>query len=79
MIVKFKSRMVKECILKNVKHFKGSKLYITEDLTSMNFLVLNCVKKKMPDEVNAAWFINGKICYENKAGNVHVVQFNEYE
>lgn len=33
----------------------------------------------MPDEVNGAWFINGKICYENNAGNVHVVKFNEYE
>lgn len=76
--VKFVSRNVKDCIMRNRKLLKGSGIFIN-DLTRTNFHVLMCVKRKMKDGVKEAWTTNGKILYRNCAGQVHVVEFEDYE
>ena len=78
-IVKFQSRMKRDVILRNRKLFKGSDIYINEDLTRLNQLVLSCVRKKMPDEVDKVWTRNGRISYKNKAKHVHDVKFSDYQ
>ena len=78
-IVKFQSRMKRDIVLRNRKLFKGSNIYMNEDLTRLNQLVLSCVRKKMPDEVDKVWVRNGRISYKNKAKHVHEVKFSEYE
>ena len=53
-IVKFQSRMKRDVVLRT-RFFKGSYIYINEDLTRLNQLVLFGVRKKMPDEVDTVW------------------------
>ena len=78
-IAKFQSRMKRDVVLRNRKLFKGSNIYINEDLTRLNQLVLSCVRKKMLDEVDKVWVRNGRISYKNKAKHVHDVKFSEYQ
>ena len=58
-IMKFQSRLKRNVVLQNKKQFKGSQIFVHEDLTRLNQLVLTCVRKKMPDEVNNVWSRNG--------------------
>ena len=78
-IVKFQSRMNRDTVLRNRKLFKGSDIYINEDLTRLNQLVLACVRKKMPDEVDKVWTRNGRIVYKNKTNHVHEVKYADYQ
>ncbi|KAH3868294.1 hypothetical protein DPMN_031437 [Dreissena polymorpha] len=63
----------------NRKQLKGTDIFINEDMTKLNLHVLMCVKKKMPDEINSAWFMNGKIFYKNHMDKIQTVQFEDYE
>lgn len=65
-IIKFNSRYRRDEILRKRKLFKGTDIFVNEDLTKINQLVLSCVRKKMKDEVEKAWTRNGRIMYENK-------------
>lgn len=78
-IVKFYSRNIKSTVLKNKKQLKGSGVFINEDLTQLNQHVFSCVRRKQPDEIESAWTINGTIFYKNKTGNVHRVNFKDFE
>ena len=78
-IVKFHSRCKRDAILRNRKLFKGTDLYVNEDLTNINQLVLSCVRKKMSDEVEKAWSKNGRIMYENKTGEIVEVVYSEFQ
>lgn len=78
-IVKFNSRMVKLQILRKKKMLKGSGLFINEDLTQLNQMVFNCVRKKMPDEVDSAWTRNGTILYRSKAGTTREVKYEDFQ
>jgi hypothetical protein len=77
-IVKFTSRLVKERLMQRKKQLKKP-IFISDDLTALNFNVLMCVKKKQPDDIDYGWARNGQIFYKNKTGNVHRVHFREYE
>ena len=59
-IVKFLPRLKRDIVIRNQKLFKGSNIYINEDLTSLTQLVLACVRKKIPDEVAKVWSRNGR-------------------
>lgn len=78
-IVKFQSRITKEKILRNRKQLKGTGVYVNEDLTKLNQLVLMCVKRKMSDEVAQAWSSNGNIFFRNKLDRVKSVPYEKYQ
>ena len=66
-IVKFNSRMKKDQILRKRKSFKGTDIFISEDLTPTNQLVLACIRRKMPDEVEQSWSKGGHLYYKLKS------------
>ena len=78
-IAKFVRRTTRLAIIRNRKVLKETGFSIYEDLTSANRLALASIRKKMPDEIDKAWTINGRIIYKNIAGNVHTLQYNEYQ
>ena len=71
----FQSRLKRNVVLQNKKQFKGTQIFVHEDFTRLNQLVLTCVRKKMPDEVNKVWSRNGHIFYKSKANHIHEVNF----
>ena len=78
-ITKFNSWYRRDEILRNRKLFKGTDIFVNEDLTKINQLVLSCVRKKMKDEVGKAWTRNGRIMYENKTGYVTEVAYPDFQ
>ena len=58
-IVKFRSRAVKDDVLRKRKLLKGSGVAISEDLTSLNLDLINRLQKS--DLVKDAWAWNGRI------------------
>jgi DNA repair exonuclease SbcCD ATPase subunit len=78
-IVQFCSRNTKTDILSRKKQLKGTGIFVNEDLTQLNMMVLACVRKKQPDEVESVWTINGNIFYKNKSGTTHKVMYKEYQ
>ena len=66
-IVKFISRMKKDQILRKRKSFKGTDIFISEDLTPTNQLVLACIRRKMPGEVEQSWSKGGHLYYKLKS------------
>ena len=54
-IIKFNSRIKRNKVLKNRKLFKGTDIFVNENLTQINQLALACVRRKMPDEVKQSW------------------------
>ncbi|WAR28892.1 hypothetical protein MAR_014596, partial [Mya arenaria] len=55
-----------------------SGVFINEDLTQLNLQVLMCVKKKLPNIVQDAWAIGGKILFRNDTGRIQVVRYDNY-
>lgn len=78
-IIKFQSKMKRDAVLRSRKVFKGSKIFVNEDLTRKNQLALACVRKKMPDEVDKVWTRNGHIFYKNKTNHIHEVKYKDYQ
>ena len=73
-IVKFHLRMIKDSILKRRRELKGSNIFISEDLTSINQQVLACLRKKMPDEVDQSWSRNGRQFYKAKSNKDKIIE-----
>jgi len=69
-IVKFVKRTTKITVLRARKLLREHKLYVNEDLTSLNQEVFNSVRTKLLDEVEAAWTCEGKINYKLKEDDV---------
>ncbi|KAH3863531.1 hypothetical protein DPMN_026520 [Dreissena polymorpha] len=78
-IVRLRSRQTKSDILSYRTKLKVSNIYINDDLTKLNLHLLMCVKKKITDEINDAWYFNGKILYKNHMNKTKMVKFEEYE
>lgn len=78
-ILKFQSRMKRDTVLNNRKVFKGSDIFVNEDLTRINQQVLACVRKKMTDEVERAWTRNGRVFYKTKTDTVLEVKYKEFQ
>lgn len=78
-IIKFQSRMLRDTVLKNRRVFKGSDIFVNEDLTKINQQVLACVRKKMTDEVARAWSRNGRIFYKSHTDTVLEVKYKDFQ
>ena len=80
-IVKLNSRMKRDEILKNRRNFKGTNTFISEDLAKTNQLVLTCIRKKMPDEVDQSWSKGGHLYYKLKSDSDTVleVQYKDFQ
>ena len=78
-IIKFNSRIKRYNILRNRKLFKGTDIFVNEDLTQINQNVLACVRKKMADEVKQSWSINGHIFYESQTGEKIEVKYCDFQ
>ena len=79
MIIRFNSRIKRDNILRNRKLFKGTDIFVNEDLTQINQNVLACVRRKMPDEVKQSWSINGHIFYESHTGEKLEVKYSDFQ
>ena len=60
-IVKFTRRQTKVNVLKNAKKFKGTNIFINEDLTKLNAEVLASLRLKDKKSVERAWSFDGKL------------------
>ncbi|KAH3771145.1 hypothetical protein DPMN_172447 [Dreissena polymorpha] len=72
-IVRFVRRQIKIDILRKAKLFKGSGIFVNEDLTKLNAEVLASVRLKQPSAVDKTWSFEGKIFALFK-GNEHAIQ-----
>jgi hypothetical protein len=70
---------MKEDILRNRRHLKGTGIIINEDLTLLNHRVLMSIKKKREDLVADVWTKNGKIPFKDKKDKIHHVQYGDYK
>ena len=68
--------MKRDEILKNRRLFKGTNIFICEDLTKTNQLVLTCPRKKMPDEVDQSWSKGGRLYYKLKRDTDTVLELS---
>ena len=78
-IVRFVSRLVRDEVMSQRRKLKNTGVFINEDLTRINHHVLMCIKKKINDEVQDAWTVNGSIRYKDKAGKIIVVRYEDYQ
>ena len=72
-IIKFVRRQIKVDIVKNSKRFKGSGIFVNDDLTKLNAEVLASTRLKDPQNVERAWSFEGSI-YVLFKGNQQAVQ-----
>ncbi|XP_052252442.1 uncharacterized protein LOC127859072 [Dreissena polymorpha] len=77
-IVRFVRRQTKIDILRNAKQFKGSGIFVNEDLTKLNAEVLASVRLKQTSTVQRAWSFEGKLFALLKV-NEHAKQINYSE
>lgn len=77
-IVKFISRSKKKHILRNRKSFKGSNIYINEDLTHLNQQVFMCIKRNINREYEKVWIRDGKLFFSGRDGQIQPIQFRDY-
>ncbi|XP_052778746.1 putative leucine-rich repeat-containing protein DDB_G0290503 [Mya arenaria] len=78
-IVRFKSRMKRDSVMRNKRSLRGSGIWLFDDLTKLNHEVFMSVRHKMKDEVDQAWISNGKILYRDKSGKVIRVDYDDYD
>jgi hypothetical protein len=78
-IVRFFSRNMKEDILRKRRHFKGTGIFINEDLTLLNYRVSMSIKKKREEIGADVWMKNGKILSKDIKDKIHHVQYGDYK
>jgi len=79
-IVKFIQKTTKQNVLAKRKLLKGKGVAVYEDLTRLNSEVLACTRKKLPDEVNDSWSVNGNIFVKWKANEkIDRLKFEEFQ
>lgn len=76
-IAKFGSRLIKDKIMRNRKLFPKS-MSVMDDLTAENYDVLQSLKYKKPDTVQAAWYRNGKIFMKDHSQRISHVPYKDY-
>lgn len=67
-IVRFINRKLKESVIKNRRKLKNTGVVVVEDLTDMNYKLLQRVKADPLCE--NAWTINGKVTMKTKSGRI---------
>ena len=79
-IVKFTRRQTKINVLKSAKRFKGTRIFINEDLTKLNAEELASLRLKDKDAVERAWSFDGKIYVQFKGKEKgERVTYEQYE
>ncbi|XP_052814252.1 uncharacterized protein LOC128241369 [Mya arenaria] len=78
-IVRFKSRMKRDLVMRSKRSLRGTGIFIFDDLTKLNHDVFMSVRLKMKDEVDQAWVSNGKILYRNKQDRIVRVDYSDYD
>ena len=78
-IVKFVSRLTRDKVMRSRRVFKGSNIFLNEDMTKINNKVLACLRKKMPSAVEQAWIHKGSLFYKSKSNTVHPVPYQEFQ
>ena len=79
-IVRFVRRQTKIDIMRKAKLFKGSSIFVNEDLTKLNAEVLASLRLKQPSSVEKSWSYEGKI-YALFKGNEQPthIKYSEYK
>ena len=79
-IIKFVRRQTKVDILRKAKQFRGTGIFVNEDLTKLNAEILASVRLKDSANVEKCWSFEGKI-YALFKGNQHATQiaFADYK
>lgn len=78
-IVKFQSRLTKQHILRNKKVLHSDRIFINEDLTKMNRAVLQSVRLKQKDFIQAAWSREGIIYYRDVNEMIQPVRYKNFK
>ncbi|KAH3691676.1 hypothetical protein DPMN_191713 [Dreissena polymorpha] len=78
-ILRFKSRMTRNRVLRQSKLLRAKGVYVRENLTPLNHEVFMSVKRKMSDEVKSVWSRNGAISYKDARDVVHRVEWEDYQ
>ncbi|KAH3715146.1 hypothetical protein DPMN_057852 [Dreissena polymorpha] len=78
-ILRFKSRMTRNRVLRQSKLLRAKGVFVREDLTPLNHEVFMSVKRKMSDEVKSVWSRNGAISYKDARDLVHCVEWEDYQ
>jgi CII-binding regulator of phage lambda lysogenization HflD len=76
-IVKFVSRLKRNTIMSNRREFKGTDIFLNEDLTQINQKVLMAIKRTKSDQ-EAVWSWDGKVHHKSASGDIRVIQFAQY-
>ena len=71
-IVKFRSREDRDAVIRKRKELKGTAFTVVEDLTSLNVLTLNRVRKD--ERVDTCWTWNGRVYALLKSGSKILVK-----
>ena len=73
--------MKRDELLRKRRELKGTNIFTSEDLTPTNQLVLACMRKKMPDEVDRAWSKGGKLFYKLKSDKDTIIEvlYKDYQ
>lgn len=77
-IVKFVARQKRNHVMTNRKQFKGTDIFINEDLTNINQKVLMTIKKTL-SEKEAAWSWDGKIFHKSTDSVVRPIAYEQYK
>ncbi|XP_052791917.1 girdin-like [Mya arenaria] len=77
-LVKFVSRHVRDKVMMNRRVFKGTQIFINEDLTKLNQHVLGSIRKSIP-ESEAVWTWGGSIFHKSSSGKIQPVPFTSYK
>ena len=79
-IVKFVHGQITHLVLSRKKLFRGKGLSVFEDLTQLNNEVLGSTRKKLPEEVDQSWSINGTIFIKWKSsGKIEKLEFKKFK
>ena len=76
-IVRYISRMDRNTLLKRRRELKGTHIYVNEDLTKLNRLVLGYARRQLAEN-ESVWTREGKLFYKSNTGNIRCIHFHEY-
>ncbi|KAH3795224.1 hypothetical protein DPMN_148772 [Dreissena polymorpha] len=77
-IVKFVARQKRNFVMSNRKLFKGTNIFINEDLTNINQKVLMTIKKALPEK-ETVWSWDGKLFHKTTKGDIRPIAYEDYK
>ena len=76
-LVKFVTKLNRERVIRNRKSFRGQRVFINEDLTKINQVLLTTIKQSTPED-ETAWSWGGKIFHKTGSGRINTITFKDY-